>query len=361
MGVVHGLNPYNTIPILEPHSDPSFVISNWHHLISPYGPLFTLYTYGLVPLGVHASFWVLKLTLALFSLGTLWLVWRCAQLLGRPPLTAVLFVGLNPVVLIWGLGGDHNDFMMLFFILLSFYLLLLASERRREAVSEAPTLVGGAKHSPPRDSPTLEIGAGAALVAAAAIKASAGILLPIVILGAPRRLRVLLGVILGGLVFGAMALVAFGAHLPDLAEQGQLVTALSLPNLLGLALFQGGETNTIHSLLSLTLFLGVVGCSLWAWRTGNWLSAAGTAVLVLLLTLSWELPWYVLWLLPFGALVAPSLDSGRRLRKASLLLGVYLIAAWLPTTGSLLSALHLNPGGTSLAQQHARLTRHLLH
>ena len=44
MEVEHGLNPYTTIPVLEPHSDPTFLLSNWHQLLSPYGPLFTLLT-----------------------------------------------------------------------------------------------------------------------------------------------------------------------------------------------------------------------------------------------------------------------------------------------------------------------------
>ena len=38
MEVVHHLNPYTTIPILEPHNDPSYLLSNWHELLSPYGP-----------------------------------------------------------------------------------------------------------------------------------------------------------------------------------------------------------------------------------------------------------------------------------------------------------------------------------
>src|SRR5438128_1221514 len=59
------------IPILEPHGDPSYDLSNWHQLLSPYGPLFTLLTFAFVPLGVAASFWALKGLLALASLGTL--------------------------------------------------------------------------------------------------------------------------------------------------------------------------------------------------------------------------------------------------------------------------------------------------
>jgi hypothetical protein len=30
MDVFHDLNPYTTIPVLEPHDDPSFILSNWH-------------------------------------------------------------------------------------------------------------------------------------------------------------------------------------------------------------------------------------------------------------------------------------------------------------------------------------------
>ncbi|HEV3047173.1 MAG TPA: hypothetical protein VGY13_07400, partial [Solirubrobacteraceae bacterium] len=65
MEVLYNLNPYTTIPILEPHSDPTFLLSNWHELLSPYGPLFTLVTFAVVPLGVAGSFWALKGLLAL--------------------------------------------------------------------------------------------------------------------------------------------------------------------------------------------------------------------------------------------------------------------------------------------------------
>ena len=41
MEYVYHLNPYTTIPALEPHGDPTFLLSNWHGLLSPYGPLFT--------------------------------------------------------------------------------------------------------------------------------------------------------------------------------------------------------------------------------------------------------------------------------------------------------------------------------
>ena len=64
MGVVHHLNPYATLPLDEPHGDPAYAISNWHYLRSPYGQLFTLITYALVPLGVARSLWALKIVRA---------------------------------------------------------------------------------------------------------------------------------------------------------------------------------------------------------------------------------------------------------------------------------------------------------
>ncbi|HXC23326.1 MAG TPA: hypothetical protein VNU28_01965, partial [Solirubrobacteraceae bacterium] len=244
MEVVHNLNPYTTIPVLEPHNDPSYAPSNWHQLLSPYGPLFTLMTFAVVPLGVAASFWVLKGLLMLASLATVLLVWRSARLLGRDPVAAIVFVGLNPIVLIWGLGGDHNDFLMMFCVVLGFYLLLRAgcmpgALARRAVTRERP---GAETAGASLWSPAL-IGAGAAFVAAVAIKASAGILLPVVLAGLLQRrrdlLQVVLGMALGALVLGLSSVIAFGPHFPDLATQGRLVTMTSLPNLFGLALGAG--------------------------------------------------------------------------------------------------------------------------
>ena len=240
MEVVHHLNPYTTIPILEPHSDPRFALSNWHELLSPYGPLFTLITFAVVPLGVAGSFWALKGLLMVASLATIYLVWRCARLLGRDPVGRSRSSASTRSCCVWGLGGDHNDFLMLFCIMLGFYLLLLGRERWAQ---------GSVQAAPARPREWLlpltftEIGAGAAFVTAVALKASAGVLLPVLIAGLLHSRRtlaqVLLGMLIAGLVLGAASLVAFGLHIPDLSTQSRLVTAESIPNLVGLALGQG--------------------------------------------------------------------------------------------------------------------------
>jgi hypothetical protein len=376
MEVFHHLNPYTTTPILEPHEDPSFALSNWHQLLSPYGPLFTLMTFAVVPLGVAASFWTLKGLLMVASLTTILLVWKSARLLGRDPVAAIVLVGLNPIVLVWGLGGDHNDFLMMLFVVLAFYLLLRARAMpgalaRSEGAAPplAATASGeatgsGLLPSAPASSPggkwALMAGAGAALVAAVAIKASAGILLPVVLAGLLHKKRdllpIALGMLGGAVVLGVCSVAAFGAHFPDLATQGRVVTMVSIPNLLGLAIGDGGETNTLRILLSGVLLAIVAVCSTLAWRRRESLSAAGWATVALLVTLSWVLPWYVLWVLPFAAL-----SSSRRLRTTALVLGVYFIAAWAPVTGTVFNAIGFHPDKTALGRLHQRYVKELLY
>jgi hypothetical protein len=353
MEIVHHLNPYTTIPIYEPHNDPSFDLSNWHHLLSPYGPLFTLLTFALVPLGVAGSFWGIKLILMTVSLGTLLLVWKCARLLGREPVQAIVFVGLNPVVLVWGLGGDHNDFIMMFFVVLGFYLLLLS--RARGVEQFAARGVREWLLSPS----WLDVAAGGAFVTALAIKASAAVLLPVVLAGlikAPRRLAwATVGMLTAGAVFAAVSISAFGLHLPDLSTQSRLSTTLSPSNLLGLALGEGGATATLLHLLTGALALSVLAACVWAWRTRDSLTAAGWASVALLLTLSWVLPWYVLWVLPMAAL-----SRSRALRATALVIGVFFAMAWAPLAGNFFNAIDFHPERTSLGKLHQRYVKELL-
>jgi hypothetical protein len=338
MEIVHHLNPYTTIPIYEPHNDPSFDISNWHHLLSPYGPLFTLITFAVVPLGVAASFWAFKAMLMAASLGTILLVWKCARLLGREPVQAIVFAGLNPVVLVWGLGGDHNDFLMMFLVMLAFYLLLRA------------------RHS---ESPAFGVGAGAALVAALAVKASAGILLPVVLAGllrTPRRLaQVVAGMLAAGAVLAAVSVMAFGLHLPDLSTQGRLVTVWSPSNLIGLAGGSGGETDGLRHALSFVLAAWVALACVMAWRRRDSLTAAGWASIALLVTLSWVLPWYVLWALPMAAL-----SRSRALRATVLTFGIFFALVWAPLAGNFFGSIGFEPEKTTVGQFHQREVKELL-
>ena len=92
--------------------------------------------------------------------------------------------------------------------------------------------------------------------------------------------------------------------------------------------------------MTLTLIASVAACCWYAWRPRaararrgrhreRTIAACGWASVALLVTLSWVLPWYVLWVLPLAAL-----SASRWLRAAALVLGVYLIIAWAPGLGA---------------------------
>src|SRR5207253_1540257 len=81
-------------------------------------------------------------------------------------------------------------------------------------------------------------------------------------------------------------------------------------------------------LFGAALGAALLACCVYAWRRGEAIAACGWASVALVATLSWALPWYVVWVLPLAAL-----SASRRLRIASLALGVYLIIAWAPASG----------------------------
>jgi len=339
MGVVHHLDPYTVIPALEPRDDPTFAISNWHQLLSPYGPLFTLITYALVPLGVAASFWTIKAIIALAFLGTLALTWRCAQLLGRSPRAAIVLVGLNPLVLVWGLGADHNDALMMLLVMLAVYLALRAREAPAGSAADR-----------------LAFAAAAALVGAVAIKASAAVLLPVFILAFGQWRAKLAGALTAGVLLAAISVLAFGAHLPGLGTQGRLVTPLGLPNVVGVLLGFGGETAGLHTVLSVILIATVLLATVvTARRPERGLSALFVCMLVLVLTLSWSGAWYVLWVLPFAALL-----PGRAAPACVLALTAFLLLAFAPNEPLVHRPLSLPLYSTSLGQAHTREINALL-
>src|SRR4051794_25429881 len=281
LDAVHHLNPYVSLPVLAP-DDVGYAYSNWHRLLSPYGPLFTLLLLPIAKLSLPAAYWTYRVGATRASLGMRAGVWACPRRLGRPPAAAVAFVGLNPVVLVYALGGKHNDVLMMGCLMAGGLLIL---ERR-------------------------EIAGGAALAVAVAIKASAGLLAPIVALAAPRRWRAVAGGAAGALALGSVSLLAFGPHVPDLHDQDRLVSLHSIPNVLGYALGRGGADAGVRAAATIVLLAGVAVCAVVAWRRRSWPTAAGWAALLGAVCVSWLMPWYVLWALPFAALSRSRLLSG---------------------------------------------------
>jgi hypothetical protein len=378
MEIIHHLNPYTTTPISEPHDDPSFALSNWHQLLSPYGPTFTLITFAVVPLGVAGSFWALKGIFALTSLAIIFLVWKCAKWLGRDQVKAIALVGLNPIVLVWGLGGVHNDFLMVLCILFGFLLLIrdpsilpVAGAGRGGGVVPAAPLAVAAASGRARalagsvrralfPLAPLQLAAGASFVLATSLKASGGVVIPVVLAALLRRPRALLQVLIGmffaAVILAAASLSAFGLHIPDLSTQSILVTAESIPNLVGLAVGAGGESAGVRVAMQLLLVGSLIACCWYSWKHRDAITPAGWANVVLIVTLSWVLPWYVLWVLPLAAL-----SASKRLRVVALILGAYLVITWSPASGLVWSGIGFHPEKTSLGRLQERHIRELLH
>src|SRR4051794_38326473 len=169
LGVANHLNPYTHAPLDIP-SDPGFTHAGSIDAESAYGPLFTLLTYPLSPLGVPAAFWILKLVAALSSLGVVALVWRIAERLERAPLLPALAVGLNPLVLVHVVGAGHNEALTL---LITMAGVLLWVGGRPAAGVVVATLAAG-------------------------VKASAGLVVPFLVVGDIRRRLVPALAALGG-------------------------------------------------------------------------------------------------------------------------------------------------------------------
>src|SRR4051794_17622415 len=218
MGATYGHNPYADLPVSVPQ-DAAYRFSNWHHLPSPYGPLFTLVGYALAPLPLPAAYWTWKALVAIASLGCLGLVWWLAARLGHLPQRCLVFAGLNPLVLVYGVGGEHNDALMLLCALAALALLV-----------RGRTL----------GSPAWDAGAGAAGGAGAAVQPPLLGLVPIVVLGARRRPAALAGAAAMAATVADLVHGAFAGQLPATGLQAGLVTPLSAPNLAGLAAGAGG-------------------------------------------------------------------------------------------------------------------------
>ncbi len=297
MGAVHGVNPYVVLPAAVRH-DPTWHLSNWRHLLSPYGPLFTLVTYALAHLSLHAAYWAWKAIVMCSAFGVLGLVWWTAGRLGRTRQTAVALVALNPLVLVYGLGAQHNDPLMLLAL-----------------VGAVALAVGGLGASRARGA--WSAGAGASAVAAAALKLSAGVLAPLVVLGAARRRSALAGALAGTRRSRTSSYRPSSPdRLPAVGVQDRLVTPLSVPQFGGWLAGQGGETALVRTLCHVVLAATLAGAALAVWRRRALLPAAcGTVMLVTVLTLGWTMPWYVL-VGPAVRGAGPDPLAGRRVRRA---------------------------------------------
>jgi alpha-1,6-mannosyltransferase len=335
LGVLHGLDPYVYPPAAEPF-DPAYAHVTWIDATSAYGPLFTLATYPLAWLPVWWAVAALKAIAALSVLAIALLVARIAPSRGVSPLGAAAFVALNPLVLIHAVGGAHND-----------ALAMLAATIGVAAMLNAR-----------------EASAGAAFVAAFAIKAPAALAAPFALVSAKRfpnlppysevksasaprirhsphwrgvkvgypfaqtsAWRFLLGVAIAALAIGLASFAAFGWNWLDalgLAGENQhRTTQMSIPTAFARLTGLGPTAVRIAALALFALALAYL--LIRTWRGMDWLRAGAWASFALLLATAWLLPWYLIWALPSVAL-----SRDRPLQFLTLALTAYQLPARMP-------------------------------
>jgi alpha-1,6-mannosyltransferase len=287
IGTVYSANPYL-------HGPSAFPLEALHPLIgvqwvgtpTVYGPLFTALSYLLVPFGIATDVLAYKAVAAASSLILTLLIWRAARLRGLDETKAAALVGLNPVIVLFGVGGGHNDLLMLALMVAGLYVLL---QRR-------------------------QLSSGALMVTATAVKLTAGLLLPFAIAaegakeGAVRpRRRLLLGASFAGVAMVALAYAFFGSGplqmlgtLQGIQGEGGphsvvgfLASAIGVPGLIAPA--------TTAMTIVFVVVLGWLLRRVWIGEL-DWITGAGWATVCLLLTTGFLVPWYVAWLIPLAAL-----------------------------------------------------------
>jgi hypothetical protein len=299
IGQVYHANAYLAGP-LALHGDPlySYIGYKWISVASVYGPLFTALSNPLAPLSIPASVFAYKAIAAVSSLAVVALVWNGARLRGVDPVKAAVLVGLNPLVVVYGVGGGHNDLLMLVPMLAGVVLLL----QRRGRLGAASIVVG------------------------AGIKLTAGLMLPFALAGArgpllsTRRRDILIGAGIAAALLAIFTAILFGAgplHLPaTIATVQSKGNWQSIPGFIGTRLGLGTVGHPVALMLG-ALFAGVLAWLVWrVWRGQlDWIAGAGWAALALLVSAASLLPWYIVWLMPLAAL-----GRDRALWKASLIL-----------------------------------------
>ncbi len=289
MGVLHGINPYLHGPhTIKGDAIYTYVGPDWLRTATAYGPVYTLLSYPAALVGLKAALWLMKLQALAAAAGTLALTWHCARRRSLNPTMALLVVGANPLWVLYGMGGAHNDLIMT--------CLMMAAV--------ALTLNGR------------EAGAGAAVVVGAFVKTTAAALLPFMLVA--RRSWSALGGALAAVVLIAVVTVpVFGVHGLDLVaalgRDAALVSTDSFATELAHLFGKPGVFPVDHDLLKVALVVVIVHLLYRTWRGYDWVAASGWALLAISVTSTWLLAWYTLWSLPLAVVT-----RDRRLLVATL-------------------------------------------
>jgi alpha-1,6-mannosyltransferase len=297
-----GFDPYAVGPEAMPGIFTDNVHYFWQDTPAPYGPLFILLAKSVAwATGNNIILGVILMRLALLP-GLLLLVWALPELTrrlgGRVPVALWIAVA-NPVMVIHMVGGGHNDLLVVGLLAAG----ALVALRGRPA-------------------------GGIALVTAAmAVKASAGIALPFLVLvwaaqfSGSRTARIAKATAAGigvfAVVFGLCTLVARVnlGWLPALSAPSMIVNWMSIPTGVGelLHTLVGLVANlpkqpfiNVARIIGAALLLWIAARQWWAARDGgpDAVRRAGIVLLAVAVLSPATLPWYVSWGMALLAMVA---------------------------------------------------------
>ena len=303
--ILHGVNPYLHGPVVQPQ-DPVFAWTGlvWCDTPTVYGPLFSYLSAGLAGFGLAVGLWTMKFIAAVAAAACAWLTWSIAKELGRPPKMAMLFVALNPVLLVHGVGGGHNDLLMLVAVLAAVRLVLASRPGQ----------------------------AGAAVAVAVAIKATAGLALPFVLIGSRRHAergsrRAAIGFGIAAMILGVIGTISYGLSwlaIPITVSKGpsrHVGELESFPGMFSGYLHLGTLGTPARIVLGVSAVAVVLLALRYALKGGdNWIGATAISVAGAL-SLSTQLhAWYIVLALPFAAL-----SDDRRVRRMAIALTVAVL------------------------------------
>ncbi len=323
---LNGFDPYAVGPEAMTGIFSDNVHYFWQDTPAPYGPLFILIAKSVSWLvGDNIILGVVLMRLALLP-GLLLFVWALPELTrrlgGRVPVAMWIAVA-NPMMVIHMIGGGHNDLLV----------VGLLAAGSLVALRGAP--VGGI----------------ALVTAAMAVKASAAVALPFLVLvwagqlSGPLRSRVLRA-IAGGVavflvVFAACTLAAGVSlgWLPALNAPSMIVNWMSIPT--GIGEFLHTVTASViptvpkqpfinvARILGAALLLWIAGRQWWAAREGgpDAVRRAGVVLLAVAVLSPATLPWYVSWGM---ALVAAAAWSTAKL-SCTVFLSLMLVIVYYPS------------------------------
>jgi hypothetical protein len=261
-----------------------YIGAKWINTPTVYGPLFTLISglFANTSTTEHIAFsaYAYKAIAAVSCFGIVYMMWKASKLRGLNPVRGAALFGLNPLVVLYGIGGGHNDLLMMVFSTAGIWALLARHERS----------------------------SGALTVAAAAIKLTGGIFLPFALVGnpglgaGPRRRKVLLGAAMAMVVTIGVGIAVFGTQLANMFHTLSTVQGeggwQSVPGFFFTALDWKHASHLIS--VGFGLIFVLICCRL-LWRVWknelDWLDGAAWATFWLLMATSSILPWYITWML----------------------------------------------------------------